>query len=142
MKRNRLEISKSDICQHGIPPIHCSTCQMIAFMFCNRWLKLPKDICRFILLPFVRRTNLYTVDFRYAADTEDLGYNGDDIDNLYIGMVVKDKKIDDRNDDERRESGVPERDSRVRPSQEFQDLKKLRVIFVGNLESYMGFLSC
>ena len=134
-----LQILSTDVCPHAVLPRDCSTCQMQTFMLINQQSDTPllKDIQRSLIHPLVQdNRRAYTLDFRYAADheikTEDgQSYETSDYDALVTAATVfEPKKI---------ALDVGDND---RPSQLPEDLKHLRIVFIGPLEAYLGFLFC
>lgn len=164
-----LQILLNDVCPHAVLPRNCSTCQMETFIAINQQSDIPllKDIQRSILQPLVQDgQQAYTLDFRYAADHEpavaDVQTNETrDYDGLVTAATVFEPKktVAERIEAYRQQSaqfGI-EPDSNVeenialdvnddedndRPSQLPEDLKRLRIVFIGPLESYLGFLCC
>lgn len=165
-----LQILLTDVCPHAVLPQDCSSCQMQAFNAINQQSDTPllKDIQRSLIHPLVQNGQTsYTLDFRYAADHEaqvedELSDNTSDYDALVpTATVFKPKKttaerieayrqqsaqfgvepdaeveknitLDDNQDDEDND----------RPSQLPEDLKRLRIVFIGPLEAYLGFIFC
>lgn len=142
MKLSGLQIHQNQICSHGIFNQQCWSCQIQTLILCQKEMKrqLPKDL-NHLLFSIIKGTKkVFSFSFRFSADCEVFYHpqDGGPDSGYYQGLVPLSQKYEENALGKWFRFKPPTKTSE-RPPQDFQFLKKLRIVFVGEKEEYYGF---